>query len=111
MPSSSWDTLHNTCGWKEFADGAASKGVLQRLLDPTTERLRFDIVFTVDWHAALAWQRIRESLQLDVSSCKPRWVFLSYRMFSRDEASSEVRFVHAPKDPLIFGARCLEIIL
>jgi hypothetical protein len=90
VPRLSWGTLNNSCGWKEFCDGAASTDVLQQLRDPTTERLRFDIVFTVDWHAALAWQRICEALQHDCSNCRPRWVFLSYRMFSRDEASSEV---------------------
>ena len=90
VPSSSWGTLHNTCAWKAFSDGAASDCVLQSLVDPTTGRVDFDIVLTVDWHAALAWQRILESLQPSGVVWKPRWVFLSYRMFSRDEASSEV---------------------
>jgi hypothetical protein len=91
VPSSLWGTLHNSCGWKEFCDGVTSAHVLQQLRDPTTERLKFDVVFTVDWHAALAWQRICEALRHDCSSCRPLWVFLSYRMFSRDEASSQVQ--------------------
>lgn len=91
VPSASWGTLHNDCAWKEFSDGVVDTSLLQRLLDPTTERLRFDIVFTVDWHAALAWKRICESIKHDCSTCTPLWVFLSYRMFSRDESAGEVR--------------------
>jgi hypothetical protein len=47
----------------------------------------------VDWHAALAWQRITEALHHDCSSCRPWWVFLSYRMFARDEASNKVQII------------------
>lgn len=46
-----------------------------------------DAVLAVDWHAVLAWRRLQQ--QAPAWAHKP-WVFLNYRIFSRDKNASKV---------------------
>lgn len=104
VPSAAWGTLHNKCSWMEFAHGCGQPNVVEQLIHSDTGLFDFHIVMCVDWHAALAWRRICESVHLQ--SVALPWVFLSYRMFSRDETSLEVRSVHSSVHMSIFSG-CL----